>query len=271
MQRRSVSYTNNQKYQGNNFRDDFNPSVQSAKRQFKQARRQFTSNLNDANRRLIFIAARRKYKNTVNQIRKFAEEKKVNALAKLEKKNPKQFWKGVKDLVKRKESNNNLSPMDWSNHFSNLLNTHTQNNDKQFLEYVRTALPNIENVSPAIGPLDGDISVNEVDKCIKKLKRGKSHGSDMILNEMLMTPNARLKNSLVHIFNVILKSRNFPDNWSLSYIVPIHKSGSINDVDNYRGVAISSCMCKLFTSTGILNSRLSLYMDDNNLWRRKVS
>ena len=46
----------------------------------------------------------------------------------------------------------------------------------------------------------------------------------------------------------------FPTMWSDGYIVPIHKKGSTNNVDNYRGITLLSTLGKLFTS--ILNNRL---------------
>ena len=42
--------------------------------------------------------------------------------------------------------------------------------------------------------------------------------------------------------------------WTEGYIVPIHKKGSINNVDNYRGITLLSTLGKLCTQ--ILNSRL---------------
>ena len=48
--------------------------------------------------------------------------------------------------------------------------------------------------------------------------------------------------------------------------MPTHKKGDKSDVNNYRGISISSCLSKLFTS--ILNKRLYNYMKDNSLWRR---
>jgi hypothetical protein len=47
------------------------------------------------------------------------------------------------------------------------------------------------------------------------------------------------------------------------YIVPIYKSGSNIDPNNYRGICISSCLGKFFTL--IMNERLNKYLDENNI------
>ena len=149
-------------------------------------------------------------------------------------------------MIKSKETNN--TNIIWSNHFNNLLNSKSQNRDVQFHDYVKTALPTLESVSPSDGPLDYAINLEEIKRGIKSLKRGKSHGSDTILNEMLKCSSDCLLEPLAHLFNIILKNHQFPESWSLSYIVPIHKKGDANEVNNYRGIAISSCLSKLFTS-----------------------
>jgi hypothetical protein len=48
------------------------------------------------------------------------------------------------------------------------------------------------------------------------------------------------------IFNNSISTFVFPDKWKLSYVTPIFKAGSRNDVTNYRGIAIFSAIAKLF-------------------------
>ena len=46
----------------------------------------------------------------------------------------------------------------------------------------------------------------------------------------------------------------FPNKWCNAIILPIHKKGSFNDPNNYRAIALLSCISKIFTQ--ILNDRL---------------
>ena len=63
---------------------------------------------------------------------------------------------------------------------------------------------------------------------------------------------------LVIFFNKILETKEYPDEWAVGIITPIHKSGEIDDPDNYRGITINSCLSKLFTL--LLNNRLKNFI-----------
>jgi hypothetical protein len=63
------------------------------------------------------------------------------------------------------------------------------------------------------------------------------------------------------LFNLILDSGIYPTEWNMTYQVPIFKSGDCLDCNNYRGIAINSCLGKLFTK--ILQARLMDYAELN--------
>ena len=56
------------------------------------------------------------------------------------------------------------------------------------------------------------------------------------------------------LFDKILQSGYYPTSWTEGIIVPIRKSGDINDSENYRWITLLSIFGKLFTR--ILNNRL---------------
>ena len=95
--------------------------------------------------------------------------------------------------------------------------------------------------------LDLSITDAETRRGIKVLKTGKSGGPDKIINEFLIHVASTLLPYLNKLFNLVFNQGYFPVCWSEGYIVPIHKKGSLNNVENYRGITLLSVIGKLFT------------------------
>lgn len=76
------------------------------------------------------------------------------------------------------------------------------------------------------------ITNDEISKAIKKLKCNKSCSEDYIVNKLFMRCNDILMRVLYKLFNKILMSGLFPDLWTKSGIVPVHKKGDIDYVNN---------------------------------------
>ena len=68
--------------------------------------------------------------------------------------------------------------------------------------------------------------------------------------------------ALCNLFNTILNREYFPKMWSVGFIVPIYKSGDCDDPSNYRGITITSCVGKLFTS--VINQRITTFVERQN-------
>ena len=94
--------------------------------------------------------------------------------------------------------------------------------------------------------LDQPITVNEVLNACKHLKRNKASGGDCILNEYFIECIDILSSHLCDVFNSILTSGYFPEKWTEGIIIPLHKKGPEDDVNNYRGITLISCFSKLF-------------------------
>ena len=107
---------------------------------------------------------------------------------------------------------------------------------------------------------------NEILKVCKQLNNGKAAGSDCLLNEFFkygVTSEAFI-NVLCSLFNKYFEMGYFPESWSEGLIVPIHKKGYINDVQNYRGITLLSTMGKLFTK--LINCRLNKWAEDYHVY-----
>ena len=74
------------------------------------------------------------------------------------------------------------------------------------MDYVNSSLPIIENNMSRNGPLDKDISIEEVKWCIKRAKNGKAAGPDKIRNEMIKSGDHEFQEILRYIFNKILRA-----------------------------------------------------------------
>ena len=153
----------------------------------------------------------------------------------------------------------------WVGHFANLNkkdpSLEMNNEHVNFInKYVKSHLNNLtcSRVEPT---LDAPFSTDEVIAAINTLLRNKAGGLDTITNNMLKAGRIIIAPLLVKLFNKILALQYFPKAWSKGLIIPIFKSGDMDDPDNYRGICLNSDLSKLFT--GLLNTRLTKFLDDN--------
>ena len=90
------------------------------------------------------------------------------------------------------------------------------------------------------------VGVNDIEKAVKRLKNNFAMGTDGIPAFLVKDCIGALAEPLEYIFNTSLKSSTFPDIWKISKVVPVHKSGDRSEVENYRGIAITSNFGKIF-------------------------
>ena len=148
-------------------------------------------------------------------------------------------------------------------HFRNLhssINPLSLSSDHNTLE---EDISTLEETKADFNYLDITILPTEIESITKSLGPRKAPGPDKIRNEMIKAGIQYLKTALCKLFNLILKIGFFPSSWCEGIITPIYKSGNKNDPSNYRGICISSCLGKLFTS--VLNTRLKNYVLQQNI------
>ncbi|NRB82033.1 MAG: reverse transcriptase family protein, partial [Saccharospirillaceae bacterium] len=104
----------------------------------------------------------------------------------------------------------------------------------------------INMTGPHSTVLDSPITLHEINETISTLKSGKAAGPDMIANEILKNLNHQNQLILTKLYNLCFDNSVYP--WSSSIITPLHKKGSLDDPDNYRAVAVSSAIGKLFST-----------------------
>lgn len=172
-------------------------------------------------------------------------------------------WQQFKKLKSRKTDKLHFDSTDMNNFETFFKELYSDNHatitkeTKEKLISEADRLNNEATVNPTT--LNEDITTDEVEGTIKSLKTGKASAIDKINNEMLKYLNDENKVFLTKMFNYCLETGSYP--WSVSVITPLHKKGSKDDPDNYRAVAVSSVIGKLF-STVLLN-RLIKYRKEN--------
>lgn len=81
---------------------------------------------------------------------------------------------------------------------------------------------------------------------IGQLKVSYNAGPDGVPSSVLRLCSAALVIPLTFMFNSSIRIGYFPSLWKKSFLVPLHKSGSLISVSNYRGIAKLSAIPKLF-------------------------
>jgi len=77
-----------------------------------------------------------------------------------------------------------------------------------------------------------------------------------VLGELLKNSQETVVHFLTSYFSHLFNNSLFQEQRAKALLVPIHKKGSINDLDNYRGISLLSILSKFYTY--VLNKRLEV-------------
>lgn len=207
----------------------------------------------------IVIDKRRYYKRVKRQAIARYKNKQKSDLQHAAKNNPKRFWDLIRKYKKTNVNNNNITAQEFFNHFKELFSENDIFVDQNVENDVNGNAFNDVNVAS----LDIDFSIEEILKAISKLKRNKSSGDDKLIAEIFIDSKHIIAPSLRKLFNFIFNSGVYPESWTRGVIVPVPKKGDKNNVDNYRGIMLTSIFSKLFSL--LLDVRASKFIDENNI------
>ena len=70
--------------------------------------------------------------------------------------------------------------------------------------------------------------------CVKSIKIKNSEGYDRIPQRVLTEGITYFLAPLTKLFQLIYRDKMIPEQWRMSKIVPIHKKGSKQVIENYR-------------------------------------
>ena len=145
-------------------------------------------------------------------------------------------------------------------HFSNVSSAAHYTPEFQQIRSCTTIVPPISTNTEAFNL---PFSINELNNALSNSKRT-APGEDDIRYEMIAYLHESSKNFLLESLNGLWRSHTSPDTWKGSVVIPSYKPGKDpENAKNYRPIALTSVICKLFER--MVNNRLVWYLESKNL------
>ena len=186
------------------------------------------------------------------------------------KDDPKKFWRTIKRVfpsktkkeksqitLKNKEGDTVCSkevPEYINDFFVNIGTTIARDNSKNNTRNTRAqdsnnadgnGVPVVPITTPIADPYPDDtqheiaeVTENEVYREVMKINIGKSSGLSEINSRVLKMAFKMLIPQLTVICNLSVKSTTYPDDWKKAIVVPIPKTGDLQEVGNYRPISL---------------------------------
>lgn len=132
------------------------------------------------------------------------------------------------------------------------------------VQYTNSSASDLNDPASNLKSNDSSIFLEPTDEkevfyTIMSLKNSKSAGYDEINSHLLKHIALFISKPLAHIINLSLEQGCFPDPLKLSIIKPLHKKGLKADVNNYRPIALTPVLSKIFEK--IMLKRLVNFLD----------
>lgn len=105
-----------------------------------------------------------------------------------------------------------------------------------------------------------EFTIPEIVAAINDLKESKGDGPMGISVKFFKYHCEALAPMITSMFDNIAKHSFLPENWKCSFLSPIPKKGKLSEIGNYRGIAISSVLPRLYDKllTSKIYERMSL-------------
>ena len=133
---------------------------------------------------------------------------------------------------------------------------------------VNSSLSDSNAPDPPTQPLSNPIpsiiiSARKVRRVLRSLKTGKASGPDGIPPRFLKEFADELVPVLCRLFRLILISCTYPSSWKHALVQPVPKKGDRSNPSNYRPIALTSTVAKVFET--LLNSHFIKHLESNNI------
>ena len=107
------------------------------------------------------------------------------------------------------------------------------------------------------------VKESEILKELRNLKQRKESGLDNFTPGLLKDAALVLTNPLTFIINLSLETGVVPSEWKVAKVIPLYKSGSQAEIDNYRPISILPTLSKILEK--IVYKQLMAHLARHNL------
>ncbi|KAJ3632437.1 hypothetical protein MTP99_009448 [Tenebrio molitor] len=221
---------------------------EQSKKEVVKALREWRRNKIDRSK---FLEVKRRYRERCREKKKQKREREKKEIKKM--RTEREVWKYINRERKKKESvSEEMKMQEWEEYFMKLLEGRkaegeagTQMKEKQ------------------TAPEQTEITAEEVEKHIRKLKKRKALGRDWVQNEAWMYGTERMLGRMVELMNGVWRGKGFPVDWREGVICPIFKKGEKNEAENYRGITLQITGYKLYASA--LSERMKREIEEKGV------
>ena len=191
--------------------------------------------------------------------------------------NAKKFWKTIQSIVPSdkghidndillKDGNAKLDrdevAMFINDYFINVgkLNANTT------LSFITPARPLASDNTPEneVTPCSiAEVSAQEVLRVIKSINTSKSSGIEHMSSHVIKTAFETLKPEVTFMYNLSIRTTQFPDSWKKALVVPIPKKGNLTKVQNFRPISLLPLPGKIMEK--LMHHQIIHYLENNSL------
>ena len=235
--------------------------------------------------------SRKKCSKIISDARKVAWDNLINNINDQSFIGSKAFWNSMNKLGLSKFAKNNASGVPiykypfkegsdlafgdealkvWENHFMSLMSKRREHNTEYLnqceIEYDDVNPKTFDKIQCLSSTINSKITTDEIEVAITHMKNNKASGEDNWTYEIyksIWNSNSG-KKSITKLFNDVFKSGIIPESWKTSVIVPIPKTGDLKDPNNWRGIALIDCGCKILTK--IITNRIYSELENINFF-----
>ena len=219
------------------------------------------------------------YKSKRNEVNKLVRKAKLNYHKKLldeSSNDPNRFWKAIKKLFPGKSTNpppptfkinetdttdSTLISNGFCSYFTNII-SHLKTSAFKLRDCVWIQQKQTTSYTNKTFKFR-KVTAIQIDNLLNKLKRKKSTGLDGIPPSLLRDCSSVIAAPLSHIINLSMSTGVYPTDWKRSKIIPVYKSGSNNNIENYRPISVIPAISKI--AEKVIHSQLTNYLEENSL------